>query len=1644
MPNVTLHKGRLLVDGVDTYMWGVNWQPHVLGLKGHEIPTANATQEAAEDAPTIASAGFNVVKTYNFLWDASVIDAMYAHGVYTVTGPANAGNFPEGGNDYASLRDKVRAFKSAPGLLMWVIGNEWIYNYLYSGLDLQGSVDVLAEWCRVIKEEDGTRPVVTVYGDFATHTFGTHSELENCLDGWGYNMYRASFNMDTGDYDGTSAFLNTLHTDDPEGAEKFRFVGEYGIDAYNAHTSTEVEDQQADAIENMMRELYWSRGWRGGFVFEWQDEWSKAGDVTTAAGMTTQDAGGWTPGQEESGCVGPCIYSEDWWGMVRADHTPRAAVARYTQTKSDLLAAPSPPAPPPSLGACCSMCASDGGVACGEGLTDVVDRLSGDYTCGAQVSYCTTDSDCGLGYGRSPACQFIGSVQATTSGDCGACWATAPPSPPPLPTPPTPPTPPPCLPAIMDEVGATPGFENYTLAGVSVEKAGVGPGFYLFRRNPTHPVYLASGTPLQPTGDANANWPYTIPNDDTGDFRYYVLYVTTAEELEDLVCGLHPAMKIALTFDDACPSATAPSPPSPPTVVGSSDQCAFSEPIQRFCHGNGLLENVIIANMDDNTGLYGRDRAHALCCARCMANPLCYHYALLRATGSGDECWIYGSYDVATCEASGEFGNTYTKVPFPLPPSPPPRPPTPPPPPLEPPPPPSPPSPPPPSPAPPAPPAPPASPPLPGVPWTAMPNPTGLDDCEVPVDGTSTVWTGEHLAMCTGTIRVRGTMVVESDTRVTTSRIEVEVGGRVRIGTPESPATNVTLYLDHADCESVGTGATECLKRGEVLIRGDWHSYGVPVTAWTRLLADCGTGCAELQVEECRGWAVGDELVVTAARVGARADGSPSRRIASLANGTDGRDCAVGINVALDELHSGAPISDTGRDSVVRAEVLHFARSIVITGPMHWRNGGIDSASSPGGGQGIITRAVNDGEVVMHWHHMNNCGRAILGSYCHHLHHRYQSGGEFKGISVLNSVSKAFTIHGTSRARIEAATVYNHRGAAIYFEVSPNPSSPTHSTPSTYSNTQPFRTPQARPHPPPLPPPSPSLSLPLPPSPSLSLPPPRLRRAPKHAHVLTQRCVCVCVCVCTPQNGAEYNNTVIGSAIACESRSSMSNPRCALAGGEGSQSNADIGEQAGIYMNSMFSAAIIGNAISGQDNALFVNNDGKAYGRDVAEGLVAPMATRMDVHRDNVFHDNDGFGWYVNRHSFLQTEIDPVTGFVTDWATACQWDFVTGEDHAMPGVLENHVEFGNDFGMGAYDLGDFTCRNCSIFQSAMGIYWKTYRRAKHAGPLLEGGRVYSLSHTLHGRLESINSLRLPGGQGLVELKDVEVVGPVKFGFNHHCNLDTQHTGGMCASSYFLNNVSNPGNWHVAFEEETGGDKDTSMILQNGADLQTSETLIIGTSKRTFDPDDVGCRPATVARASEAWWCPGTLKIRPMLLFSPVRGTLHVTSTHASDNDGAPRATPIAPRAKVAANGVGMGGMYCPPGRNSANGYTFLVLDGAELTIDIPEGPSLLNGNVFNDYFVMQYSEEQWPASLKSSVTVTVEGDGAGALAGGPYTIHSDHDRSFMMPYGAYVSEAGAWWQAKKANGDDMQPWKSVTGFLEVGTYETQREGFNSG
>ena len=72
--------------------------------------------------------------------------------------------------------------------------------------------------------------------------------------------------------------------------------------------------------------------------------------------------------------------------------------------------------------------------------------------------------------------------------------------------------------------------------------------------------------------------------------------------------------------------------------------------------------------------------------------------------------------------------------------------------------------------------------------------------------------------------------------------------------------------------------------------------------------------------------------------------------------------------------------------------------------------------------------------VSMKWHQMTNCGRVLLGAYCHHLHFQGQAGGTFVGIATMHSVNKVWSIHGTSGSVIKDSVVFHHRGAIVYFE----------------------------------------------------------------------------------------------------------------------------------------------------------------------------------------------------------------------------------------------------------------------------------------------------------------------------------------------------------------------------------------------------------------------------------------------------------------------------------------------------------------------------------------------------------------------------------------------------------------------------------
>lgn len=502
-----------------------------------------------------------------------------------------------------------------------------------------------------------------------------------------------------------------------------------------------------------------------------------------------------------------------------------------------------------------------------------------------------------------------------------------------------------------------------------------------------------------------------------------------------------------------------------------------------------------------------------------------------------------------------------------------------------------------------------------------------------------------------------------------------------------------------------------------------------------------------------------------------------------------------------------------------------------------------------------------------------------------------------------------------------------------------------------------------------------------------------------------------------PQNGAEFNNLIQGNVIACEQPSHLSiRGNCALQDGVTSHYDADFGEQSAIYGLSANAADIVGNRIFGNDNAHFWNQNGKTTGQDRALGKVAAKATQGARFDYNVIHDVFGFSWYANLHAPMKLAID-ADGYVTDWHKACMFDTRTGEDNSGTFAANSNVEYHSDFGFGGYMALQISMRNYTSIQSLKALYLKTQYRSNGTAPYVENAYFKNTNSNL--------GPELGGGHALVELSHV-VFEHARIKINHHCRLPGQQTGGLCSSCYWIHDSAGTYATSLSIFDETV-DHQTSAIVEWD---DISSTLFLNQGSPTFNlTSECSTRPEA---SGDTWQvCPQSWKIRPLLIYSADRGAITVHDT-AAGHSGVPTSVPYSIHPLPSGSQLAD---YCDAGRQSPNGYTMLVRDGAQLTITI-DGAS---DSSWSDLFVVEYSQPTWPDEKKSSITLTVQGTGAVAdgIDGGPFTISSDHSRSWVGPFGGFISGSGAWWHAKNAAGQTAT-WEALPTFKTLAQFEADR------
>ncbi|CAE8599513.1 unnamed protein product [Polarella glacialis] len=283
------------------HLKGVNWNPVPWG--GTHPPSATDYQTSVErDAELLHQMGVNAVRTYTPMTDRMVLDKLWARGIWVInTVYGYAGQTPQQAAEY------VNAVKDHPAILMWVIGNEWNYNKLYSSMSFDDTLGRVRTVCDIIKQVDPDHPVSTIYGHIPDSS--VLAKLSN-IDVWGLNVYSGlNFGPVIADWEQRTGLPV--------------YFGEYGADAWNALTNREDQDAQALATRVLTETIVQHSSVNGGsllggFVFELTDEWWKDGHGS----VTNHDVGGAAPG---GGPYPDLTFNEEWWGLVDIDRKPRKA-----------------------------------------------------------------------------------------------------------------------------------------------------------------------------------------------------------------------------------------------------------------------------------------------------------------------------------------------------------------------------------------------------------------------------------------------------------------------------------------------------------------------------------------------------------------------------------------------------------------------------------------------------------------------------------------------------------------------------------------------------------------------------------------------------------------------------------------------------------------------------------------------------------------------------------------------------------------------------------------------------------------------------------------------------------------------------------------------------------------------------------------------------------------------------------------------------------------------------------------------------------------------------------------------------------------------------------------------------------------------
>ena len=349
---------KLVVDGKDTMLYGMNWDYLPVGenylYNLWSQPDDFIEAALAREMPLLQDMGVNSIRQYvgipprwvEYIYEHYGITTMLNHlvgrygytidGAWTPTVDYSDPHFRE--LVTAEIAHWVEEYRDTPGVLMWLLGNENNYGLHWSSFEIQALPEGEREEARArylyslyeevigeIKRIDPEKLVAISNGDVQYIDI----IAEECpgLDILGTNVYRGISARDLFEVVDEKLGIPVVFT-------------EFGADAYNAKDMREDQLMQARYLIGQWEEIYeqsYGKGRVGnaigGYIFQWSDGWWKYGQESR---LDVHDTNASWPngGYIEDYAEGRNNMNEEWWGITakgRPDHRglyevyPRAA-----------------------------------------------------------------------------------------------------------------------------------------------------------------------------------------------------------------------------------------------------------------------------------------------------------------------------------------------------------------------------------------------------------------------------------------------------------------------------------------------------------------------------------------------------------------------------------------------------------------------------------------------------------------------------------------------------------------------------------------------------------------------------------------------------------------------------------------------------------------------------------------------------------------------------------------------------------------------------------------------------------------------------------------------------------------------------------------------------------------------------------------------------------------------------------------------------------------------------------------------------------------------------------------------------------------------------------------------------------------------